>query len=147
MRHFLFHVESSTREISPITRRARPDADLRRKKGARGNPGSFFAAAICLWRATDRQVVCSGTRKSWQARMQSRWLLVPVVVLMSACGAPKLNTPVQYNSSVITEEEITASGAVTAYDAIKKLHANFLSYRGRTTLNNTSSPDPTVYLD
>ena len=79
--------------------------------------------------------------------METRWLLLPAVMVISACAGPKLGTPLDYNSSVITEEEIAASGAVTAYDAIKKLHANFLSSRGQTSLANTSSPDPTVYVD
>jgi hypothetical protein len=79
--------------------------------------------------------------------MQTRWLTISAVVLASACAGPRPATGLSYDSSVITEEEIENSGAVTAYDAIKKVHANFLSYRGPTTLNQTSSPEPTVYLD
>lgn len=48
---------------------------------------------------------------------------------------------------VITEYDIAQIQAVSAYDAITKLHANFLSYRGETSLLGTSSPTPTVYLD
>lgn len=53
------------------------------------------------------------------------------------------------HNSVITEEEIAASRAENAYDAVKLLRANFLSYRGKTTLSrdSTSSSLPTVYLD
>lgn len=47
----------------------------------------------------------------------------------------------------ITEEEIAKVEAVNAYDIILKTHANFLSYRGRTSFYNTSSPDPNVYVD
>lgn len=79
--------------------------------------------------------------------MRTRWLTVAAVVLTSACAAAKPTTELASDSSVITEEEIVNSGAVTAYDAIKKIHANFLSYRGPTTLNQTSSPVPTVYVD
>ena len=49
--------------------------------------------------------------------------------------------------NIITADEIAASKAVNAYDAIRKLRGNFLSYRGRTSLNNTSSPDPVVFVD
>lgn len=80
--------------------------------------------------------------------MQTRfWLTISAVVLVSACASAKPTTELEHDSSVITEEEIINSGAVTAYDAIKKVHANFLSYRGPTTLNETSSPVPTVYVD
>jgi hypothetical protein len=48
---------------------------------------------------------------------------------------------------VITEDDIATTHARTAYDVIKTLRANFLSYRGETSLYNTSSPLPTVYLD
>jgi hypothetical protein len=79
--------------------------------------------------------------------MQSRWLAIFAVVVTSACAANRQSTELAYDSSVITEEEIIKSGGVTAYDVIKKIHANFLSYRGPTTLNQTSSPVPTVYVD
>lgn len=52
-----------------------------------------------------------------------------------------------YRAQVITEDEVVASKAANAYDVIKKVRANFFSYRGRTTLIGTSSPDPTVYVD
>ncbi|MEO8578415.1 MAG: hypothetical protein ABI556_17015, partial [Gemmatimonadales bacterium] len=39
------------------------------------------------------------------------------------------------------------SSSASAYDVIKKLRGNFLSYRGRTSVKNTSSPDPNVYVD
>lgn len=49
---------------------------------------------------------------------------------------------------LITEEEVEASRAPTAYEVIQKLRANFLSYRGETSFSrNNSQPYPTVYLD
>ena len=53
------------------------------------------------------------------------------------------------HSSVITADEIAASRAENAYDAVKLLRGNFLSYRGKTSLSrdSTSSSLPTVYLD
>lgn len=73
--------------------------------------------------------------------------LVVAMALTGACVKSGQNSQLEYNSSLITEQEIVASGAQTAYDAIKKLRSNFLASRGRTTLNNTSSDDPTVYVD
>jgi hypothetical protein len=51
------------------------------------------------------------------------------------------------SKDLITQEEIASVQAQTAYDIIKKRRANFLSYRGETSLYNTSSPEPTVYVD
>ena len=51
-------------------------------------------------------------------------------------------------SQLITEEEVEASRAPTAFEVIQKLRANFLSYRGETSLNhNNSQPYPIVYVD
>lgn len=66
---------------------------------------------------------------------------------LMACTKTGMNAQTEYNSSVITEAEIVSSGAQTAYDAVKKLRSNFLASRGKTTLNNTSTEEPSVYLD
>ncbi len=78
----------------------------------------------------------------------ARGICVAVALVSFGCaGSVQGTSGLGRQNQVITEEEIVASAAVNAYDAIKKLRANFLSYRGRTTLMNTSSPEPTVYLD
>src|SRR5437588_6700056 len=65
-----------------------------------------------------------------------------------ACSHPQLRPGESANSQLITENEIEASRAATAYDAVQKLRANFLSYRGETSFNTrTSQPYPTVYVD
>lgn len=69
------------------------------------------------------------------------------ILMASACGSSGQNAQSDYNASLISEDEIVASGAQTAYDAIKKLRSNFLVSRGATTLNNTSTDEPTVYVD
>ena len=81
-----------------------------------------------------------------------RWFLLLTCTLSlaaSACTRARPETDANRDSSVITEDEIVASRAVTAYDAVKLLRGNFLSYRGKTTLSrdSTSSSLPTVYLD
>jgi hypothetical protein len=73
-------------------------------------------------------------------------LLIPAAVL--ACAPPRSGPGEINNSQIITEDEIVASRATTAYEAIQKLRANFLTYRGETSLNKSrSTPYPTVYLD
>jgi len=65
-----------------------------------------------------------------------------------ACAPPKVEKPESANSQLITEAEVEASGAVTAFDVIQKLHANFLHDRGETSLSKSrSAPYPTVYVD
>jgi hypothetical protein len=71
-----------------------------------------------------------------------------LAVIAIACAPPRSQAPGGVDTQIITEEEIEASRAATAYEAIQKLRANFLSYRGETSLNrNQSQPFPTVYVD
>jgi hypothetical protein len=80
--------------------------------------------------------------------MVSRWVLALTLAVAVGCSHPKLGPGEAFNSQVITEDEIIASRATTAYEAIHKLRANFLTNRGETSLNKSqSNPYPTVYLD
>lgn len=77
-----------------------------------------------------------------------RWLMLLVPAAVLACAPPRLGPGEIGNSQLITEDEIVGSRASTAYEAIQKLRANFLTYRGETSLNKSqSTPYPTVYLD
>lgn len=71
-----------------------------------------------------------------------------VVLLLAACvrQAPQDSSPAGAGE-VITEAEIARSQALTAYDAVEKLRANFFSNRGRTTILGNASQLPVVYLD
>lgn len=71
-------------------------------------------------------------------------LVVPLVLLGCAPHQHPLGT---FDSNLITEDEIVASHANNAYDAIHKLRANFLSSRGKMTFYDEASPMPTVYVD
>jgi|SRR5438105_15560554 len=74
--------------------------------------------------------------------------LAAMCIAVLACSHPALGPGESGNSQLITEQEIDASRAATAYDAIQKLRANFLRYRGETSLDrNKSQPYPTVYVD
>jgi hypothetical protein len=48
---------------------------------------------------------------------------------------------------MITEDDIARIKARTAYDAVVRLRANFLTRRGETSVLGTSNPEPNVYLD
>lgn len=79
--------------------------------------------------------------------IHKRWTMSLIAVAVIACSPPRLGPGGVSNSTLITEDEIKASRGSSAYDVIQKLRANFLSYRGETTFNKTSSPYPSVYLD
>lgn len=79
---------------------------------------------------------------------RTRFVMAALSLLASAC----VHAPPEargHDNSLITEDEIVASRAETAYDAVKLLRGNFLSYRGRTTLQRDSSSSslPTIFLD
>ena len=77
----------------------------------------------------------------------TRPVLALASVLVLACSPPRLGPGMVSNSQLITEDEIDASRAANALEVIQKLRANFLSYRGETSLKGESKPYPTVYLD
>jgi hypothetical protein len=80
--------------------------------------------------------------------MGSRWVIALPLAIALGCSHPRLGPGDVYNSAVITEDEIVASRASTAYEVIHKLRANFLTNRGETSFNRSqSNPYPTVYMD
>jgi hypothetical protein len=82
--------------------------------------------------------------------MKARIVFAAAGFILAACQ-PHTNEQMEYNASVITEAEIARSGAQTAYDVVKKLRANFLAVRGRTSANGSNAPEqvpePNVWLD
>lgn len=80
----------------------------------------------------------------------SRAALVPVVlvVTLAACTAAPYRDPTAApDREVITQDQIEASHGTTAYDVIRKVHGNFLSYRGRTSIKDTVTAMPIVFMD
>jgi outer membrane receptor for ferrienterochelin and colicin len=75
-------------------------------------------------------------------------LLVAVIAGALGCTTATLGSADPADTRIITREEIDASHTATAYDAIQKLRANFLTYRGETSISKSNSqPYPTVYVD
>jgi outer membrane cobalamin receptor len=79
--------------------------------------------------------------------MDARWLTALSLSVAVACSPPRMGPGEVYNSQVITEDEIVDSRASNVYEVIHKLRGNFLTNRGRTSLSDTESPYPTVYVD
>lgn len=80
--------------------------------------------------------------------ISARWLVALLPSLVIACSPPRLGPGEISSSQLITEDEIDASRAASAYEVIQKLRANFLTYRGETSLTKgQSTPYPTVYVD
>ena len=78
----------------------------------------------------------------------TRKLLLCFFVALLACSSPRLEPAPGRDSQLITEEEVVASHATTAFELIHSLRPNFLSYRGETSFDkNTSRPYPNVYVD
>lgn len=78
----------------------------------------------------------------------ARFSLALLLTAAFACSPPRLGPGEIYNAQLITEDEIDASRAANAFEAIQKLRANFLTYRGETSFDKSKSqPYPTVYLD
>jgi outer membrane cobalamin receptor len=74
--------------------------------------------------------------------------LPPLLLSLALACAPARTTRVSADSQLITEDEVEASRAMTAYEVIQKLRANFLTYRGETSFDRSKSqPYPTVYID
>ena len=77
----------------------------------------------------------------------ARFFVALLSAAMLACTPPRPG-PAIPDSQLITEDEIEASRAPTAFEVIQKLRANFLSYRGETSFDRQKSqPYPTVYVD
>ena len=79
----------------------------------------------------------------------ARWISpLLVFVVASACSSGRVMPPRGPDPQLITEEEVVASLATTAYELIHNLRPNFLTYRGETSFDRrTSRPYPNVYVD
>lgn len=74
-------------------------------------------------------------------------LIAAALLTLTACVPPGAGSTHPRDPSRITQDEIRASLAVNAYDAVAKLRANFLVSRGRTSFRSNESSLPTVFLD
>lgn len=71
-----------------------------------------------------------------------------VVIVLLACSSQRLAPDLRRDPQLITENEVVASLAATAYELIHSLRPDFLTYRGETSFDRSRSlPYPTVYVD
>ena len=78
----------------------------------------------------------------------ARLLLLFLLAAPLACASPRVPPSRGPNPQLITEEEVDASVATTAFELIKNLRPSFLTYRGETSFDRrTSRPFPNVYVD
>ena len=78
--------------------------------------------------------------------MSSRSILIFLSAAAIAC-APPSGTRAARDTNVITRQELDASVARNAYDAIQNLRPNYLRSRGTQTFDPTVSTQAAVYLD
>ena len=79
-----------------------------------------------------------------KSRCGTSWAAL-FLCLAVGCAHPKFDRG--GHTDIITEDDIARIHAQTAYDAVARLQANFLTRRGSTSVLNTSNPEPNVYLD
>ncbi len=78
----------------------------------------------------------------------ARRFVLFILAALLACASPRLAPSRGPDPQLITEEEVVASFATTAYEVIRALRPSFLSYRGETSFDRrTSRPYPNVYVD
>jgi len=78
----------------------------------------------------------------------ARRLLPFCLAVVWACSSARLAPARGPDPLLITEDEVLASLATTAYELIRTLRPSFLSYRGETSFDRrTSRPYPNVYVD
>jgi outer membrane cobalamin receptor len=78
----------------------------------------------------------------------TRLILISLTAVIVACTAPSVRSSEDAKSQLITEDEVEASRAPTAYEVIQRLRPGFLTYRGETSFDKSKSqPYPTVYVD
>ncbi len=78
----------------------------------------------------------------------TRWFLAVLPGVVFACAPARAVRGESAKSHLITEEEVDASHGATAFDVIRYLRPNFLTYRGETSLDRSKSqPFPMVYVD
>jgi hypothetical protein len=76
------------------------------------------------------------------------WLVAVILFALQACAHSQPSAIRRsYDAHVISESEIIDANVASAYDVIRKLRANFLTYRGRTNFRGSAASEPRVYVD
>ena len=73
--------------------------------------------------------------------------LILTAALCACASTSHMDPALTANPQVISQEEIIASRASSAYDVIRKIHSNFLSYRGENSFVDKGASMPMVFMD
>ena len=76
--------------------------------------------------------------------------LAPLLLAAGLCAcvtASHQDPALTANPEIISQQEIIASRGSSAYDVIRKVHANFLSYRGENSFIDKGASMPMVFMD
>ena len=66
----------------------------------------------------------------------------------SAAGGPQTQgSPERQNRSVITQAQLAATNSETLYDAISKLHPDWLSARGPTSVSDATPTGVSIFMN
>lgn len=78
--------------------------------------------------------------------MSRAMICFTVAAVLSGCGSAG-TAPRRGSSDVLTRDEIVASSAATAYDAVRQLRPNFMRSRGQSSIQSPGAAMPVVYVD
>ena len=79
--------------------------------------------------------------------MNIRRVIFLPVILAASCAPARNAIPGDYNPSLISEYELNQSSTNNAYDAIRRLRPQWLSYQPQTSVSAPIPPMPVVYVD
>ena len=74
-------------------------------------------------------------------------LLVVGAALCACVSTSHLDPALTANPEIISLQEILDSRGSSAYDVIRKVHANFLTYRGENSFLDKGASMPIVFMD
>ena len=74
-------------------------------------------------------------------------LMVLMLLAATACAPARIVSTTPRDPGRISQDEIVASLAQNAYEAVVKLRRNFLASRGRMSLRGSEQPLPHVFVD
>ena len=81
--------------------------------------------------------------RSTDSRLVVRSLACALLTACASGGA----TPLAQDTHVITAPELRDTQAAHAYDAVQRLHPEYLRTRGPSTIENETAMGPAVFVD
>ncbi|MBA3578563.1 MAG: hypothetical protein H0W42_01125 [Gemmatimonadaceae bacterium] len=79
--------------------------------------------------------------------MKPGLMALMLILAAATCAPARIASTTPRDPGRISQDEIVASLAQNAYEAVVKLRRNFLVSRGKTSLRASDSPLPYVFVD